>query len=320
MAFQSGVATSITDLWAKLKTFATGTLGWTEHGTAGTNPVGSVLSSPAGAYYGIGYNGIGAIDVINLCLTSGFTADAAFSAQSGTSWLDPCQTTIGPIVFPTTAYWFFGEAEYFYFVIEDVPGQFWHGGIGTLNKTYSFSGGRFACGTLDHYSSNTTSLLNSSFYRGHQPLDSLRNYPFAVPTAQNQRRCNAMHINGASGCMGNISWSSTYAWGSHLRNSTSAYPIEYSRANNDYVGRTILHPAWVIAKGTWGGTAFNGLIGVAPNFANVNLKYIGGKSVLALGSDDWYLFPIRKFNTSMADVDPSELSTGLLGMAYKRVD
>ncbi len=316
MAFQSGVATSITDLWSKLKTFATGTLGWTELGTAGTNPVGSVLRSPAGAYYGIGYDGISTTNVINLCLMSGYTAGAAFSAQPNTSWRNYIYTTVGPMAFPTTAYWFFGEAEYLYFVIEDVPGQFWHGGLGTLNKTHSFSGGHFACGTFDH----TSSTITAGNYHGNDPLDGSRNYPFAnVGSPNATQRNNGIHINGISANMGSTT-DSYYGWASNLKTYTGAYPTEYSRANNDFVGRTILHPVYVFAKGTFGGTAFQNLIGTAPNFANVNLKYIGGKEVLTLGSDDWYLFPIRKFNSSMSAVASTELSTGWLGIGYKRVD
>jgi len=308
MAFETGVATSITDLWTKIKTFATAELGWTELGTAGTGPVGTMFQTPAGAYLGVGYDPTGDTNAIGLCVSAGFTGGVGFASQPGTSWKAYSYPVIGPITFPTTSYWFFGEAEYLHFIVEDVPGQFWHGCLGTLNKNYSYSGGQFACGTSSG---------------DGNPLGSGKLYPFGVAGGQplGLLKNNAILVNGVSTDMGS-SYASFYATPSTLgyNSALSTYSMDDQRANNDLVGRTVLHPIYVYARGTFGGLALNNIVGTAPNIANCTLNYIGGKGVLTLGSDTWYLFPIRKYYPSMSSQGPGTVSSGLLGLAYKRVD
>ncbi len=308
MAFQTGVASSLTYLRDKLVTFATTTLGWSNLSTGGTTVASTNLLSVAGNYLGVGiYNGTH----LALNVASGHTPGADFYNQPNTAWRENMFPMVGPMTFPTTAYWFFGTSEYLHFVVEDVPGEFWHGTIGRLDRTYNYPGCAYACGTEE-----------SIYDDKGNPLRSRLIYPFSMTGGSGAGRSGACQINGVTKYIGNNSPESAFVVPSAIgyQDTLGTNPINHLYANNAFLGRTLLHPIYLSAYGDFGGTNFNSIIGVVKDFAAVKLDYIGGKGILALGDDDWYLFPIRKFMNNMNNLGASVLSTGYLGLAYRRVD
>jgi len=185
MAFETGVATSISDLWTKIRTFATNQLGWTLLGNTGTAPISTYLQSSSGKKFGFGYyDSTGLINTIHTCTVTGYTSGLEMSAQPGTSYTGTKATRTGPFTFPVTTYWFCGGPDYLHFVVEDVPGEFWHGGVGVLDKTHAFTDGDYSTGTIWDQGSSLGNVAGSK-----------HNLPFS-PSNQSALTIGTLRVNG----------------------------------------------------------------------------------------------------------------------------
>lgn len=312
MAFETGVATSRDDLIAKLVTFATTQLGWTNLGSAPAvttvSPAGTYLQSPLGGIFGIGGD-TNTTNAIHLMSCTSHSPGVAFQSQPNTTFRNYSYGRVGPnMVFPTAAYWFFGTGQYLHFVVEDNPGEFWHGAIGTLDKNFSYSGGHYACGTSDGGSP-------------HDPGQGARNWPFTAYGGQGNGnlQSNGLIIDGTYTFLNNNNNAAVgYSQGAHPAcGNQSSHVSRY--VYNDFVGRTLLTPLSVFCY-SYASVVRRYFIGKAPAMAGCGLKYIGGKGTMTLGSDTWYLFPIRKYWPTNDNQAVGQISTGLWGLAYKRVD
>lgn len=322
MAFQTGTSTSQDDFIAKVKTFATTQCGWT---ALGTGPDGvEYLSSGSAGVFGLTKNYV-TTDCLNPVVLKAYVPGAAIALQDygdGNKWTGTGLRTrvgeAGMLTFPITNYWFFGTAQYVHFVIESVPGEFWHGGLGTLNKTAAWSGLHYATGT------NEPGL--------GQPFTSSRIHPFSV-YGSSAAPANAIMVNdrifrahiGYAGddrgtSLGIVRCTSVLCapYGNLYQ---STYPIGNRDISpyNDFAGRTLLLPILVSADLLINGVTVKGLIGSAPDMATCGLKYLGKAGTLTIGSDQWYLFPIRKYQPDWNN-RTGVASTGLAGLAYKRID
>ncbi|MBK9418838.1 MAG: hypothetical protein IPN62_16545 [Flavobacteriales bacterium] len=298
MAFETGVATSISDLWTKLRTFAINSLGWTLLGNTGTAPISTYLTSVSGKKFGFGYYDTTSLaNTIHTCTVTGYTDGVAMSAQPGTSYAGTKSTRTGAITFPLTAYWFFGGPDYLHFVVEDVPGEFWHGGVGVLDKTHAFTDGDYSTGTTWDMGSNLGQVVST----GH-------NLPFS-PSCQSAATIGTLRVNGTITSMS--SNTGTNSTGSLPFAVTSPYYPPY--LYNDFVGRTLLFPIYVYSH------LLRCIIGVPFNMATCGLKYFGGKGVVVLGADTWYLFPFRKYRDA-DNPSTAVMNSGPYGFAYRRVN
>lgn len=322
MAFSTGVSTSQDDFIAKIKTFATTQCSWS---ALGTGPDGvEYLQNGVGGKFGLTKN-YGQADVINVVTMDNYVGGAAITSQDygiGLKWTDSgFRTNIGQsgiILFPITTYWFFGTSQYIHFVIESVPGEYWHGGIGTLNKTAAWPGLHYAMGT------NEPSVGN--------PFISSRLHPFSV-YGGSSGPSNTIMVNGrlirasigytyddrnnSSGVVRGTSLLCT-PYGNLYQ---STYPIGNRDVApyNDFAGRTLLMPILVSADLVCNGMTIKGLLGSAPDMAVCGLKYLGRAGTLTISSDEWYLFPVRKYAPTWGNL-VGVASTGPAGLAYKRID
>lgn len=309
MAFETGVATSLNDLISKLVTFATAELGWSNLGAAPASPAGTYLQSGSGGIFGIGGDDGTTTNALHLMSCASHTPGAAFGSQPETTFRNYSRARVGPnMVFPTAAYWFFGTGQYLHFVIEDNPGEFWHGALGTLDKNFSYSGGHYVCGTSDGGSPNV-------------PATGDRNFPFTPFAGQGNGnlQSNGIIMDGTASFLNNSNDATRgFSQGSHpLAGNQSSHPC--LNVYNDFVGRSLLTPLSVYCY-RYASTFRRYFIGKAPAMAGCGLKYLGGKGTMVLGSDTWYCFPIRKYWPTNDNQAVGQISTGLWGLAYKRVD
>ncbi|MDO4698289.1 MAG: hypothetical protein Q4A60_06410 [Pasteurellaceae bacterium] len=145
MAYQTGTAQNISDLFNKLNTFAS-ELGW--HSVQKTESR-LFLTSPARKYWALEYKDR---MLFTLCCTGFDTQRDAFNQPGSSALRENAYKTIKTATTHLdkgnyVSYDFFGTARYLHVVVEIEAGKFRHFGVGELQKSMTFTGGEYAYGT-----------------------------------------------------------------------------------------------------------------------------------------------------------------------------
>lgn len=320
MANQTGNATDLADLVAKLFTFATGN-GWTQDllntgaGKAAMHK-GTVYvsfrwdpSTPLalGIYQALGYTG--GNDPGTHPDDSG---NGAVSGSNSFLIQERSIADIGNGAFPS--YYFFLDSGYLHVVAETSSTIFRHFGFGTILKTGDWTGGEYCYGQV-HDANLANSNQNSAL------LDGLFSQSAGVEKAA------TVHVEGMPGQSGSSKWG--IAWGSttSLPNDTGGNPRinlqggfeggPISRQFAFYSGgsQSGLIPQYPIS--CWyrnPSTNFVYFLGYMPDMRGVNLKSFAAKDEIVIGSDTWVVFPTSEKTTSA--VSSRSYNQGI---AYKKV-
>lgn len=327
--YETGTATSISDLFSKLNTFAT-TAGWTiDHSASDrlflTRTVSGNTCSVAFRWSTTSPT-CAAIYQHTAFISSGtdpgnHTNDSGQGAISGT---DATLLTGRNVLLPngTMPYWFFEDDNYLHIVVEAATQQYRHFGFGVLVKSGTWTGGAYSYGWRN--GSTGTSDLAVTETASHL-LDGLA----GSSTPATQRPFMAtVHIESLPNQTASGKWG--LAWAGGLANTgTDRGGTARENLQGGYRGGPIAR-----GIGRYGGAVTNGLVpgypigvwyddrvqarwyelGYMPDVRGANVNNFSGGDEILIGSDTWILFP-AKYKTVIS----ANGGTRNLGMMYKKV-
>lgn len=324
--YETGTATSISDLLSKLGTFA-GTAGWTVDQSTSTilaltrSGVSVQLQCAASSPTCVGiYQSTAFIN------TS--TAPGQHTNDSGQGFVgtinDTNLLTGRNCLLPnsTMTYWAFEDDNYLHVVVEAATQQFRHFGFGALTKSGSWTGGEYSYGWRNNSSGNTN--LGDAETISHL-LDGLA----GSATAATQRPfMGTVHIESLPNQTASGKWGLTWAGG--LANTgTDRGGTARENLQGGFRGGPVAR-----GFGRFGGATGNGLVPMYPigvwyddranarwyelgwmkDVRGFNVKNFSGGDEVLVGSDTWLVFP-AKYKLSVS----ANGGTFNLGMAYKKV-
>lgn len=315
--YQTGTATSATDLVQQLATFLT-SAGWTVNKSQaqgsgwwisvqkGTDLFANLVSDPAAG------TGTNPGPFIYLAPATGYNGSLAWNAQPG----NPSgYTTINKLTAPFTKYYFFEGDDYCHIVIEVSAGVFRHIQFGTVEKACTLTGGQYFMGTNLYYSSTTPS----------DPSNLANNFPWEA-VANTITTYNWVYANAGDGAR----------WFKNYNSFTQGYRISagvinvssgatttldsrglsnllYLRTPNVSNGITPLVPIFMLLEKA---SALWALVGQPKDIRFVNLtNYLPGDTI-TIGSDEWLVFPYTSRSTTTADSTSDK--SGYYGLAFRK--
>lgn len=319
MAYETGVATGVLDLLAKIRGMAVG-LGWTidrneptelalHHADAGYF---TLLAQPEEddiqtTTYPRPY--------ITIWGQTGFDAGAAYNAQPGSSGGRYGRTDA--LRGPFAAYHLFGTTQYIHCVVEIVPGEFAHFHFGLLDKSGDYPGGEYATGTNWSYNlqyantDNRDSLSN----RHAVPFDSINYYA----PGHGVVRLDADGHTAEWGLFYNRTTSDfSVVWGParlYANNWRSPYTFYWLSTPNTVNAVAPLAPC-LVSFVLRGEKTF--LAGAPADLRIVNMRNLTPGETITIGPDEWLCFPLKK--RGLSRYGPNyQVNSGLFGLAYRKV-
>lgn len=309
IAYETGVASSPTDLLNKLKTFSAAN-GW---GNSSPLDVGNLLNDTV---LSNGASGLGIFCAINATATQwqtrgclGFSGAVSWSNQPHNSGFT-MSTTFG--AGPYTAYHFWvgdeGGSEYIHVTVEIVAGEFRHWVCGHLIEFGGVTGGNYF-DSAECY--RVVGIMNSPEDGTHRHL------------------CDSMVYQGSSGVGAHV-WadydSRVKNWFFLENNSNPA--IQALRGIGSTRRSGILNPMISIGVQNWNlrtplwpmiyyanrGVGLRSPVGRMPNIRSCNMRNFFPGEVITIGGDDWKIFPV--FQKQIAGVANNVVSSGLYAYAH----
>lgn len=336
-------------LLAALKSFCTG-LGWTavydaisskgqlglskgncflsigEYRDSGdtTSPNTTVTDAVAGTL-----NDYYLVAALNTSLTAGNTK--YWGHPGGNGYADSDLVTINDMTGPFSTVWFFSNAtgDYVHVVVLSAPNRYSHFSFGTLDKAgMTHSDVAFLTGTYYHwwtFNSNPAFAVNNEV--GHNnhligynyPIQHA-NIPSTVPNPSlGFSTGRVTHWNG-----GQWSWTQFYRQrrSDHYGGfAASGYmlSVAFSLMEDQVTGGVRLWSKPVVQRNS-ANTNYM-FLGLVPDLFDVSMENHAGGEVITLGSDDYYLFPIKQVgaenNASQGAVPMLGCNTTFNGIAIK---
>lgn len=325
MAYETGTASSIADLFTKLSTFAQAN-GWTENHSASDRLFLSrnnvyvafrwATSSPAhvGIYQALGF--------INSATDPGNqTSDSGQGAIGSTdAVLDDGRNV--RLVNSTMRYWFFEDDYYIHAVAEAITGTFRHFGFGELVKLGTWTGGEYAYGDKVTTVNNALATTDTASFL----LDGRAGFAAGGSRTAIQPYVASLHCESMPG------QAAASKWGLVWSGST---PSAGDRGGNARVFVLGGFRSGMIATSfaRFSASATNGLLPMYPiqlfyrNSTNaypvgymkdvrgVNIKNFLGGDEITVGADTWVLFPSLQKGSTAGTYG----STRNQGIAYRKV-
>lgn len=335
MAFQTGSATDIGNLFTQLNTFLSG-LGWSLDGPVdsagfGFNKGGVFVqfrwdgTSPAaagahmGVYQSTAYDGAGT-------RPGSHTGDSGQGASGGATISDNAiansrnVSNIGGGPFPN--YWFFADTspvDYVHIVVEVRPEEFRHFGFGNLEKFGDgWTGGEYAYG----HRWGTTSPTDT---RGNILFDGLST---SVSNPVSRLMAASLRVSGLPGQDPSSIWGVSFAnpattAGDDRSGNPRVHTIGTARGGpaSSFSGFTSAATAGFVPMTPVAVYYVNGLramlLGHQRDVRMVNMRNISPREEITISTEPWIFFPtsIRTIQTSGAPT----LSSFTQGIAYKRI-
>ena len=327
MSYQTGTATDIDDLLAKLSIFAVAN-GWTENKVVAGSGDGAssemylskgvtfvifapeLLTGGNRFYHGTSQ----VLDQPNMqtYVATGFDGGAAAAAQPGTSlnmrtnWLLP----------NFTAYHFFTDSseEYLHIAIEVIANEFRHIHVGLLDKVGAYDGGQYNCGTQ----------ADQSFLRIDDPANFQHSYPWTKSgNGAGENQLLRVNIDGQA-WKNTAAIDNTSAWTPGLRFQNQGdlldvfmdmrTPSNRSAQPNTFNSTVVLFPIPVYISRS---ATQRAPVGKPFDIRVCNIKNIAPSSEISFGGDDWLIFPfVEKKAPDLRDDLPN---SGWLAWAYKKI-
>lgn len=350
MAYETGGSSSITDLLDKIRVFALAQ-GWTvEHFAARTDKQGnpaagavansaspstgadvpgqSLLIAKAGARFAFHTdtrtNSLTGSDtgphLITQIRDGAYSAGQASTGQTGSS----AGAVTNKLAGPFQAYHLFAGSNYLHAVVEIVPGEFRHFGVGTLNKAGAVTSGQYAFGTM--WSQNSSLGYRSNAYSSQHgmPFDdsglglsggAASYYVTHVRVDTDGKSPRYAYLDGYSGDVATDPYRNGY--GGYIRTGIgrtagAALAVALTEIGpSTLTGRTVLVP---LVVGVARPSGFFSLAGAAPDMRSVRLDNLAPGDVVALGPGSWKVFPISRKNGAAG-----QENSAALGLAYRVV-
>ena len=322
MAYETGAASSVTDLLDKLRVFATAN-GWTQNFFgARTSGSGQALQLTKGTQYvtfiadtGAGSPTTDPGPFFGCYSHDVYSAGNGTENQAGGSGKAFANAMSGPFV----AYHFISGAErgcdYLYVVVEVSSGVFKHAGVGKLVSLGAMTTGMFCHASRWSYSTGSNTIST--------PLSPQHSIPFDSLDSGSLGAGRGTYIRADSDSI-SPRWYDSYGnggygtrFGGGVRSSGSSSPGDKRgtlaslalAGASALTGRTVLMPAWVYGERT---ANLSSPLGYPPHLRWVMLDYLQPGDVLTIGTDQWKVFPVIRKNGGTGQVN-----SGNYGYAYK---
>lgn len=327
MSYQTGTATDIDDLLAKLSVFAQAN-GWTEDKIVAGSGNGASselylskgiaffqfqaqLSTGNNVYHGINQ----ALDhpFLNMFGSTGFNGANPVGSQPGTNGIRVETNWLLPNF---TAYHFFTDSAetYLHVVVEVIANEFRHFHVGILDKIGAYDGGQYVHGT--------------SWDQGISFIDKPNNFQHGIPwtligNAVGRRQFLRVNIDGSD-------WKitqgiTTTAWVPPFQHAAQGLPLEAFLEDNgsafnvncqpnSFNSTVILFPmpCHIIRSSTK-----RTPVGKPFDLRACNIRNVAPSSSIFFGGDEWLVFPEAQKNI------PTDLNnitnSGFLAFAYLKV-
>ena len=324
MSYQTGTATDVDDLMAKLSTFAQAN-GWTEDKAVAGSGDGSSsetylskgvtfvifdaqLTGGNNVYHGVSQ----ALDHphLDVYVATGHNGANSASTQPGTSlhvetnWLLPNMT----------AYHFFTDSaeEYLHVVVETTANEFRHIHVGLLEKIGAYDGGQYNQGT--------------GWWQGAIQIDNPVDFQHGVPWTKTGNGAGfhqfvRANVDGFSWKRSNFA--SAEGWIPPLRHAGQGELLDnffdmrstgLNAQPNSFNSTVILFPipVYIIRSATQ-----RAPIGKPFDLRCANIKNVAPGTEISFGGDDWLIFPfVEKKSPEIQDELPN---SGWLAWAYLKV-
>ncbi len=322
MAYETGVATGVVDLLAKIRGLADD-IGWTidrddpeelalHHADAGYF---TLLATPEEDDIQTNYD---PGPYISIWGQTGFDAGAAHNAQPGSSGSMYGRTNA--LRGPFAAYHLFGTTQYIHCVVEIVPGEFAHFHFGLLDRSGDYVGGEYVTGTSWAYYLTSSNYHYDAWANRHTvPFDGMGYYSAGNFNGQGAVRLDA---DGYTAEWGRFSYDNgaaqSTAWGpARLGNNQdrSPYTFYWLSTPNTVNALSPLAPLLVafLLRNT---KTF--LAGAPADLRIVNMRNLTPGETITIGADQWLCFPIKK--RGLERMGPEhEVNSGVFGFAYRKV-
>lgn len=334
MAFDTGSATDLDDLFSTISTFVQ-SHGWTEDELNTTT--GCFALHKNSVYVSFRWDAAGTVNNVSMHQALGYTGgnepgdhpdDSGNGYNATTAHTDAlldnerCIRDLGDGPYPS--YFIFENDSgpaYVHVVVEISTDVFRHFGFGELDKFGDWdtaSGGEYVYG---HYKELSTATATTDTCL----LDGL----FSDTTGDDDRRAATVHMEDWPNQAG------TSKWGQIWGNRTSADPDATDATAKVKVqggfrsGPVARHFGWLSAGSTSGlipmypvgifyddePNDFAYFMGWQADVRGINIRFFAPKDTVVIGSDTWYIFP-----TTQRTLDNVTERSYYQGIAYKRVD
>lgn len=307
MAFQTGTASSPTDLLSLLVTFATAN-GWVVY----TPTSGYVFHNPTtGQYVGVAAN----TNTFLLAGALGYNSGAAWNAQPGattnTARANDCAG-------PYKAYYFFSGPGYIHVVVERSTNLFKHFMFGELEKAGSYVGGHYFDAThhdMTEYSptNRTHNLLNHNVHRYLFDARESGAPVYGSIRIDYDGKTNNWLSRGSQGA-NSVGESNIYK--SIVRFEFSRYWPFFFNSPNLFNQRTVLIPIDVFVSRP---SNLFSPVGTVKDVRFLNIKNFTPGEILTLGSDEWYVFPHIAKTATWDNSSSLVVTSGNYGYAYRKI-
>lgn len=300
MAYETGVASSPTDLVSKLATFA-GSNGW----TVNTPTSGRVFVN--GDIY-VGVNGDDTNGYVQCRGALGYDAGQAWNAQTNNAGRSNfARLSPGPF----TAYHFFAGTEdgspYLHTVVEVTAGRYGHFTFGRLVKSGPYTGGTYVEAV---FWNNAAQYIDQPDANEHQVIADAN----CTASSGNCENHFWVDVDGLSNNWIQTDYASSNSTPSTLGTgscrSLGILKEQWSRGSIASNRRTPFLPLYMFVNRP---SSARSLVGRIPNMRFVNIAELADGEVVTIGADNWQVFPFIK-----RGVQTDDWSSSNYGYAYKR--
>ncbi len=297
-AYETGVASSPSDLLTKLETFAAAN-GWTVNTVTG----GKVFIK-------------GTIVVGVATDSDEIFARGAITYNSGAAWNAQTNAAAASVAInltagPFTAYHFFvgaeGGKDYLHVVVEISAATFRHLVFGSLIQSGSYTGGTYVDGVRWSTSTSHQNIPDSAEH------STIMDAPSTVGNGHvwcdHDSKTNNWQREGAY---------NDYSTSKFIGNDRGFGILDVPRGTIGYQRYNLRTPLWPAQCFVNRASSLRSLIGRIPDFRLVQLKQFTPGDTLSIGGVDWMLFPMCARTDSWGSTSSSIQSSGYYGYGYRK--
>lgn len=320
MAYETGTATSMSDLLTKINTFAVAN-GWTSDQL--NTGAGQVAIHKSNIYVSFRWNTT-TPNTLGIYQALGYTGGNQPGQHPNDSGNGAVSTTdatlagersvvLGNGAFPS--YFIFADTNYLHIVVETTTDIYRHFGFGLLEKIGDWTGGEYCYGQTHLSSGNALSTSSTAL------LDALH------VGASNRERSSTIHLEALPGMAGASKWgeisgnsvapSNDPAGNARVlvRGGFRGGPVGrqfgfYSGGNTS--GLIPMYPIGIYYRNLANSNCY--WLGYQPAVRGINVRSFTPKQEITIGADTWTVFPVSERTLSA-----TANRTYFQGIAYKKI-
>lgn len=300
VAYETGAATSPTDLLNKLITFAE-LQGWNAQAPFSGDTVMTIGATDVGIFAGIDADATSWIT--RGCM--GFSVAQPYDEQPGHSGVSH---SVNWGAGPYTAYHFYvgdeGGSDYIHVTVEVESGIYRHWALGKMVPFGAVVGGIYSDSTFLELSENYVNTPTSNLHR--YICDSSSTLNNAQAWADHDGLTNVWQVLSSGNAFDAAQWVGSARDQSLF---SSLVEIGHQRWN-------LRTPLWPLVYFANRAASLRTPVGRMPNFRQVNMRNFFHGELVTIGTETWQVFPVFQKQTEAVALDV--VSSGLYGYAHLR--